>query len=1312
MTSSSTPTAIATTPFVLGVYVGQPEDTSASNQDEFLSNLAAFETAVGAVPAFFDTYTNVSDPISNWANQNGWQASSWAATPELEKTTPILDLPLTSTQDNADQDYKNFAAGDYDSQIAAIVKAWAQAGDTTQYWRLGWEMNLNGSADYAGDMGSQQQADWIAAFQHVATVVRQDAIADGSTAEIIWNPGVDSYGSAGGAVANLYPGNQYVDIIGADVYSDVYNFSLYDFTTGKTDATFAQWASNPANLMHYYEYPAATQWGDDSSEGHSTTLQSLIDLAKSTGKPLAIAETGAGNSDDSGHDVTDNSAFVEWLYGTLSAAQQEGVTIDFVNIWDSNGGGNYEFSQPGDAKPNEEAAWVQDFGDQSGSTLSVAITGQSLQKDTGVSATDNVTSDGVVELQGSVTGTFGTTVAIKDGGVQLGYALLNGSGGWSFDDTLTAGVHALSAVATDLVGNSVTSAVQATIAVVASPPTLTANVASVTALAGATLSGTVQSAVGVSVAVYNQTTLLGVATMDGKGDWSLSPKLAAGTYSLTVVATDAAGNATSASLPLVVPTGSVSMTQFMADSATSSKFVSVGGGGYRLAVLDTAANIQAGLATFMADAANVSSITATGGLVNVSAASFAANQSVLDTIAGGFEVSDSAANIVANLAALNADTHVDAIVVTGGSAVLTGASGVKAKQLSETGAGASLSVSGNLAYAGLFTEGAGTTLSSPNTVSLTGGSSLGGKTSGAGTLALSGGTNVIASGATVSIAGLSISGLGTSVSLDEGLIYAGKFSEASGDVFTLSGGNLLLDGIDTFVGATVNGSRVLITKGTTSVAGVSIGGSVIWENAGAAVETGAVTLGDSSGGKVVLDNVSTGTFTIANGSGIGVGGPGVSAIINAGLFAKTSNSATSVISASFIDTGVVTVSAGTLALAGPSNLFEGATGQVTGSGTLALIGGTTTFKMGAAMSVGGFTETGSTTLAYFVENLAYAGVFAEGAGARIAIAASNTLTLTGTTTLAGTIGGPGALALAGQATVDAGAILSTAGGLSISGSSTVVTLDEALSLNKAFTETAGATVALTGGRLWLSGVDALAGAAVRGSGVLLTSATTTVSGLAIGGAVTWQNTGVVKQSGAGATIGDANVGDTATLNNMAAGVYDILDNSGIALGASPNSAILNEGQLEKTGGSATSLIGPAITNSGKVSVSSGTLDLRGAVKGGGTDQIIGAANLEFDGSVTNQTVAFSGSGGELILGSAQAFAGTITGFDTMGGNDAIELLGSWNFAGFTENAAHTQGALAFTNGSSHASLTLTGNYLAADFVAHGQSNGGTLLTYV
>ena len=91
-----------------------------------------------------------------------------------------------------------------------------------------------------------------------------------------------------------------------------------------------------------------------------------------------------------------------------------------------------------------------------------------------------------------------------------------------------------------------------------------------------------------------------------------------------------------------------------------------------LAISDSAENIEAGLSTLVAEAGEIASITASDGPVAVSTATFLADQPTLDKIVGGFVISDTAADVGANLNALNGDNHVTSIALTnGGTPTLT-----------------------------------------------------------------------------------------------------------------------------------------------------------------------------------------------------------------------------------------------------------------------------------------------------------------------------------------------------------------------------------------------------------------------------------------------------------------------------------------------------------------------------------------------------------------------------------------------------------------------------------------------------------------
>ena len=369
---------MSNTPFPLGAYLGNPNGSDASSEATFESYYSQFSSVMGTAPSLIVAYVDQTQAISNWVSNASWQAWSNAQSPDAKNLTPVIGLPMTSTAAGAltaDQYYKNFAAGDYDSMIQGVVKAWSDQGFKTQYWRPGWEMNLPGMPSYGGT-DAATQADWIKAFQHIYTVLHAAGTADGVNVQVVWNPSITN-GATVEATNSLYPGNNYVDVIGADVYSDLHPYgntsALYDWDkSGQTlnskspvyDSSLQQWASDPVNLQHYYTDPAATQWSLDGSNGHSLSLQNLLDFAKAQGKPVGIGEAGAGTTND-GAGVSDNPTFVKWLHDTL---ENSGVAIKFVDIWDSNGGGNYAFSSSSDNKPQEAAAWGKYFGAQASTT--------------------------------------------------------------------------------------------------------------------------------------------------------------------------------------------------------------------------------------------------------------------------------------------------------------------------------------------------------------------------------------------------------------------------------------------------------------------------------------------------------------------------------------------------------------------------------------------------------------------------------------------------------------------------------------------------------------------------------------------------------------------------------------------------------------------------------------------------------------------------------------------------------------------------------------------------------------------------------
>jgi hypothetical protein len=268
-------------------------------------------------------------------------------------------------------------------------------------------------------------------------------------------------------------------------------------------------------------------------------------------------------------------------------------------------------------------------------------------------------------------------------------------------------------------------------------------------------------------------------------------------------------------------------------------------------------------------------------------------------------------------------------------------------------------------------------------------------------------------------------------------------------------------------------------------------------------------------------------------------------------------------------------------------------------------------------------------------------------------------------------------------------------------------VDESFTYAGTFALNSGAslTMAAPGSDVFVvTGPTTLGDATVKGSERFATLGATSVSSLDIRGATLWEDEGTVTEGG-----GDVTFFDHARLLITTGSAYDIADDHGLATATS--TLVTNHGLLEKTGGSGVTEIAPALFNSGTIEVASGTLDLESTVSGTGADTISGASTLEFDSTAAlTQTVDFTGAGGTLFIGSPGLFSAAISGFDTVGANDTIEVAGPWTYLGFTENGAGTKGAMSFADGANQVSFTLLGDYAASHF--HPMVSGGnTYVTY-
>jgi hypothetical protein len=394
----------------------------------------------------------------------------------------------------------------------------------------------------------------------------------------------------------------------------------------------------------------------------------------------------------------------------------------------------------------------------------------------------------------------------------------------------------------------------------------------------------------------------------------------------------------------------VTAAELGADELEINKLVTTSGATYGVAVSDTAANILSGAAPLQAEAAHISTITSTSGVVTATAAIAKADATGLNKIVGGFAVTDTAANIASNIAAIAADASIATLSATSGSGTLSGVSSIAAKTFALSGSGTAVTIGASLTDAGAFKLASGSTLSisSGDTFTIDGAATLSGAVSGSGALATIGGT--AATGATLSVSKWTSSS--EAITVGSALTYAGALTAGAGDTLNLSGGALTLSGATTFTGGvTIAGSKALTLSGATTVAGALNLGGTGGVTLGATLtdSAGNATLGDSSGDKETLSIGSAGVFDFTDDHNLLLGTSASSSISNAGVIEKTGGTAISNIASAIANTGTIKAAAATLELSG----------AVTGTGSETISGASTLEFAGSAASTQTVSFTGT-----------------------------------------------------------------------------------------------------------------------------------------------------------------------------------------------------------------------------------------------------------------------------------------------------------------------------------------------------------------
>lgn len=565
-------------------------------------NVFAGTTLLGTTLAAGDgkwtfTASTISDgtyDITTTTTDGGGNVSS--ASNPLSVTIDIVDPPtapsgldLITSSDDGTSD-----TDDITSDTTPTITGTAEANSTVELFDGGTSVGTT-IADASGNWTFTPSSPLIPAV-YTITAIASDAAGNVSPVSaslpitIVATPAVPSNldlvtpSDTGISTSDDLTSDNMPTIVGkADPNVEV---SLFDngtlIGTATTDMN-GDWTFTPSTPLVDGAHPITVKAKD--AAGNLGTASSPLTVTIETIAPAAPGSLDLTDESDDGTSTTDNitgdttptitgtaepNSTVELFDGTASLGT---TTTDGLGVWTFTPSGSllvgtYSVTAKAtDAAGNTGAASVPlplTITAPPGTPYNLDLIAAS---DTGTSNIDDLTQDTTPTVTGKADP--GSTVVVFDGTTNLGVAIANASGDWTFTplSPLTDGVHPFTAQQKDGAGNLGTAATPLNVTIDSMAPaapaaapnlidssdTGTSNTDNVTSDNTPTFDG-VAPLGAVMVELFAGTISLGKATVDGSGKWSFTPitALTDNTYSITVKAIDAAGNASLASPPLSV----------------------------------------------------------------------------------------------------------------------------------------------------------------------------------------------------------------------------------------------------------------------------------------------------------------------------------------------------------------------------------------------------------------------------------------------------------------------------------------------------------------------------------------------------------------------------------------------------------------------------------------------------------------------------------------------------------------------------------------------------------------------------------------
>ena len=302
---------------VLGVYKGGIAP----------AKVAAYEDWLGRPVDYVEEF-QASD---GWAQIEGpdWQLNPWKNSSYKDK----LVLTVVMLPNDPETTLEKGAEGEYDHHFVKLAENLVKAGMPNTVLRIGHEFN---GGWYRWTATGGREEIFAKYFQRIVTAMRS---VSGQNFTFVWNPNVGEKVD----LVKAYPGNDYVDVIGIDIYDQSWIPNSYPMPEGLTEEQKLEiWTRT---------------WNDKLTMQYG--LNWFADFAKEHNKPLCIPEWGVNIRKD-GHGGGDNPYFIQWMHDWME--QNNVIWHIYFDYKAASLNDNHRLASPDTDFPNAAIKFLELWG--------------------------------------------------------------------------------------------------------------------------------------------------------------------------------------------------------------------------------------------------------------------------------------------------------------------------------------------------------------------------------------------------------------------------------------------------------------------------------------------------------------------------------------------------------------------------------------------------------------------------------------------------------------------------------------------------------------------------------------------------------------------------------------------------------------------------------------------------------------------------------------------------------------------------------------------------------------------------------------